>query len=400
MTPISVQVLRRSLVVAIVAALTLVLLVLAGPRRHADGLSSGAAPRPAAAKVLNYTPVTGAIFNRPLGSVADQRRIFTHVNNTIAAAPGGSTIRIAVFSFSEKATADRLIAAKARGVKVQLVFDDHTKYTQELRLQKALGKNANASSFAVFCHQSCRGTSGGNMHDKVFLFSQAGHAANVLMVGSDNLTGYNATRQWSDVYTIANDPAMYYTYAGFFDQMKYDRPSGGFYEPEINGYQTQFYPDAGTTEATDPLTLMLNGVTCTGAAAGTGAEGATLVRLSQHAWNGSRGVYLARHVVALRAAGCVVQVIYGVGTGSAVKSILSHGDVQLSPIRHPKARTHQKTFMVSGNYEGNPAAQVVFTGSHNWSNGALKRDDVMLRIDDPAAYQQYAANFDDIWNNG
>jgi phosphatidylserine/phosphatidylglycerophosphate/cardiolipin synthase-like enzyme len=398
-TPTLPYVVRRSLVVALVAGLALALLVVTGPRRSPDG-AGAAAPRPAAAKVLNYTPVTGAIFNRPIGTVADQRRIFTHVNNTIAAAPSGSTIRIAVFSFSEKATADRLVAAKARGVHVQLIFDDHTKYAQELRLQKALGRNANAASFARFCHQSCRGTSGGNMHDKVFLFSKAGHASNVLMVGSDNLTGYNATRQWSDVYTIANDPAMYYTYAGFFDQMKYDRPSGGFYEPEINGYQTQFYPDAGTTEATDPLTLMLNGVTCAGASPGTGVGGETLVRLSQHAWNGTRGIYLAKHVAALRAQGCVVQVIYGVGTGSTVKSILTKAGVQLSTIRHPKARTHQKTFMVSGNYEGNPAAQVVFTGSHNWSNGALKRDDVMLRIEDPAAYAQYAANFDDIWNHG
>jgi hypothetical protein len=389
----------RSLVVALVAALLLALFLLVAPGRHASRHRAGA-PLPAAAKVYSYTPVTGAIFNRPIGTAAEQRRIFTHVDNTIRSAPAGSTIRIAVFSFADVPTANVLLAAHKRGVKVQLVFDDHTKYAQEKRLQKTLGHNANAGSFAVFCHLSCRGTSGGNMHDKIFLFSKAGTASNITMVGSNNMTTYNATRQWSDVYTIANDPATYYTYAGFFDQMKYDKPSGTFYQADINGYRTQFYPYPGTNQSTDPLSKALAAITCTGAATGTGVDGSTLVRISQHAWNGSRGIYLAKKVVALRQSGCVVQVIYGVGTGSTVKSILTRGGVALSTIRHPKARTHQKTLLVSGVYDGDPAAQVVFTGSHNWSNGALRRDDVVLRIESPAAYAQYAANFTDIWNNG
>ena len=45
-------------------------------------------------------------------------------------------------------------------------------------------------------------------------------------------------------------------------------------------------------------------------------------------------------------------------------------------------------------------AQVVFTGSSNWSDGALKRDETVLRISDPVAYAQYTQNFEDIWNNG
>ncbi|NUR05598.1 MAG: hypothetical protein HOQ22_16000 [Nocardioidaceae bacterium] len=384
--------LLRSLCVAVVAALALTAFLVAGARPDRAA--------PAAATTSTYTPVTGATFNRPIGTNAQQRRIFTHVNSSVAASPPGSTIKIAVFSFSDKASADRLLAAKARGVHVQMIFDDHTKYAQELRLQRALGANREARSFAVFCHLSCRGTSGGNMHDKIFLFSKAGRASNVTMVGSNNMTGYNATRQWSDLYTIAGDPATYYTYAGFFDQMKYDKPSGGYYQPEINGYQSQFYPYAGSTRFTDPMYQALSAITCTGATGGTGVGGKTLVRLSQHAWNGSRGIYLADKVAALRRAGCVVQVIYGVGIGSQVKSILANAGVQLATVRHRSVRTHQKSLQVSGVFDGDTAAQVVYTGSHNWSNGALRRDDVLLRIEDPAAYAQYRANFDDIWKNG
>jgi hypothetical protein len=43
---------------------------------------------------------------------------------------------------------------------------------------------------------------------------------------------------------------------------------------------------------------------------------------------------------------------------------------------------------------------VVWTGSHNWSNGALKRDEVIFKITDQAAFDQYYANWQDIWANG
>jgi hypothetical protein len=384
--------LRRSLVVAVVAALALALLL-------ATGGPQGVRTTPTAATVGTYTPVTGAIFNRPIGTTAEQRRIFTHVNKTIDSSPAGSTIKMAVFSFSEKATADKLLTARKRGVNVQLVFDDHTIYTQEARLRAALGKNPNARSFVVYCHLSCRGT-GGNMHDKMFMFSKAGSAENITMVGSDNLTGYNAQKQWADVYTVANDPALYFTYSGVFDQLKWDRPmTKTFYQSDINGYQAQFYPYAAN-KALDPVYQALSQIACTGAAAGTGVNGATLVRISQHAWNGSRGIYLAQKVADLETQGCVVQVIYGVGMGTTVRSILARAGVALSAGHHRGIRTHQKTLLVSGSFDGDPGATVVYTGSHNWSNGALRRDETILRIEDPAAYAQYAANFDDVWTNG
>jgi phosphatidylserine/phosphatidylglycerophosphate/cardiolipin synthase-like enzyme len=384
-------------VVAAVAALALALLLATGSRGTSD---RAARPTPAAAAVGTYTPVTGAIFNRPVGTAAEQRRIFTHVNRTIDSAPAGSTIRIAVFSFSEKVTADKLLAAKRRGVNVQLVFDDHTISSQMKRLRAGLGKNPAARSFVVYCHLSCRGT-GGNMHDKIFTFSRAGSAENITMIGSNNMTAYNATRQWSDIYTIVNDPAMYFTVSGVFDQLKTDRARPrSYYQADIDGYEAQFYPYANATQYVDPLYLALSKVACTGAAPGTGVNGQTLVRLSQHAWNGNRGIYLARKVAELQSQGCVVQVVYGVGVGTTVRGILSKAGVQLRANTQPGIRTHQKILPVSGVYDGRPDAQVVFTGSSNWSDGALKRDETVLRISDPAAYAQYAQNFEDIWNNG
>jgi hypothetical protein len=389
--------LRRSLVVAAVAALALTLLLVTG----GPSSLSGGGTAPAAARAAGtYTPVTGAIFNRPVGTPTEQRQIFAHVNKTIDSAPYGSTIKIAVFSFSEKVTTDKLLAAKKRGVNVQLVFDDHTISSQMKRLRAALGKNPGYKSFVVYCHLSCRGT-GGNMHDKIFTFSKAGSAENITMIGSNNLTAYNATRQWSDIYTIANDPAMYFTVSGVFDQLKTDRArTRSYYQSDVNGYQAQFYPYATATQEIDPLYQALSSISCTGAAPGYGVNGQTLVRLSQHAWNGSRGIYLAQKVAELQTQGCVVQVVYGVGVGTTVKGMLTRAGVQLRANSKPGIRTHQKVLTISGVFNGKPDSTVVFTGSHNWSNGALKRDETILRVEDPNAYAQYAANFDDIWNNG
>jgi hypothetical protein len=394
---------RRSAVIALVAGLLLALFVTSGAHQPQT--------RVAAQRLGAYTPVTGAIFNSPVGSAAEQRAIFTHVNKTIDATPPGATIRFAVFSFSEQATADKLIAAYRRGVNVQLIFDDHVVYPQEARLRSVIGRSPNQRSFVVLCHKSCRGTSG-NMHDKVFLFSQAGSASNVVMVGSNNMTRHNAVDQWSDIYTVVGDPALYFTYSGVFEQMKYDRPMATPYiDANVNGYGPQFYPYPGVTQATDPLYQILSKVTCTGTTTETRTDEygnqtevevpvVTNLRISQHAWNGERGKYLARKVAELKTSGCDIGVIYGVGMGAAVKTILESAGIPMSKGKVKGVRTHQKTLLLSGIYDGDPDARIVWTGSHNWSDGALRRDEIIFKIEGQPTYDEYLTNWDDIWTNG
>lgn len=394
---------RRSAVIALVAGLFLAIFLATG--------GSQPQTRVAAQRLDSYTPVTGAIFNRPVGSPAEQRAIFTHVNRSIDATPPGATIRFAVFSFAEQATTDKLIAAYRRGVNVQLIFDDHVVYPQEAQLRSVIGRNPNLRSFVVLCHKSCRGTSG-NMHDKVFLFSQAGQASNVVMVGSNNMTRHNAVDQWSDIYTVVGDPALYFTYSGVFEQMKFDRPmTTPYIDADVDGYEPQFYPYPGVSQATDPLYQILSNVTCTGTTSETQTDQygntsevevpvTTSLRISQHAWNGERGKYLARKVAELEGAGCDIEVIYGVGMGAAVKTILDSAGVPTSKGRVKGVRTHQKTLLLSGVYAGDPDARIVWTGSHNWSDGALRRDEIIFKVQGQAAYDQYLANWNDIWAHG
>src|SRR5688500_6280406 len=109
---------RRGTVVALVAALAVAVLV----HRAPAGDGGAADVRAAARQDATYTPVTGAIFNRPVGTKYQQSAIFRHVNQSIDSAPSGSTIRMAVYSFAQASTADKLVKAYKRGVKVQLIF--------------------------------------------------------------------------------------------------------------------------------------------------------------------------------------------------------------------------------------------------------------------------------------
>ena len=361
--------------------------------------------QPVANQATSFTPRTGATFNNPRGNHDQQRRIFTQVNKTIDAVPRGGIIRVAVFSFTEKRTADALLRARARGVRVRIIFDNHKIYEQESRLRRELGKNPKARSFVLYCSHACRGK-GGDMHNKLFMFSSAGRARNISMVGSNNMTNHNAVDQWADVYTIANNRAMYSTYTNLFAQLKAGQASpraankSTFYRARHGRYTASFFPNPGVSRAQDPLMVALSRVSCNGANGGTGVKGHTLVRVLMHAWYDPRGVALANKLAALRGQGCKVQIIPGETMGKTIRKTLRDAKVEFAKIRHPAKRVHQKVLQISGHNGDDRSARLVFTGSHNWSSRSLNCDDNILRIDGRNAYRQYSRNFRYIWRNG
>ena len=178
---------------------------------------------PAARTLGNYSPQTGATFNDPTGGVWAKGRIINHIVKTINSTPPRSVIRMAVFSFAHPDVADALVAAYHRGVRIRLVFADENIYDPMRRLQRLLGSSPTGRSFAVICSDSCRGISG-QMHAKYFSFRRAGTSEFITMVGSVNLTRYNAERQWNDIYTSVGDRAFYNAFGRWFGQLKNDSP--------------------------------------------------------------------------------------------------------------------------------------------------------------------------------
>jgi hypothetical protein len=354
----------------------------------------------------DYLPPAGAKFNYPLGTRTQQRILFTHIIRSINSTTPGSNIRIAVFSFADPRTADALIAAYRRGVHVRLVFNSTSVYPSMKRVRDVIGTDTDASSFVVFCHQSCRGT-GGQMHAKYFSFNRVGSERDVTMVGSNNLTNHNSVAQWSDLYTVVNDKPYFLLYRHWFGQLKRDTPVVQPYETKSSGDDVVDFAPLKLSEEPDPILTAIKPMACeyTDGDVDPASTTPDKVRYSKiwiaaHAWNGTRGRRIAQAVAAKERAGCRVEVFYGIGMGGAVMDILRAADVAISPGRHQHVRTHEKLMIFQGTYAHVAGSSLAWTGSHNWSNRALGRDDLIVRISDPVVTAQYIAQYKWMWHHG
>lgn len=394
---------------AVVLAVLALLSPLTAPVLGWAAPSSGAprvAPLAPPAKIGHYVPPAGPNFNNPLGSPTQQRKLLQQVIRTVNSAPAGSTIRMAVFSFGDPQTADALLAAHARGVNVKLVFAGENVYPAMARLRNAIGTDTTTSSFVVICQNSCRGEKG-QMHAKYFSFSAAGSARWITMVGSVNLTQYNAQDQWNDLYTRVDDRAYFRAYGRWFGQLKDDEPVAKQYLHKATATTDIRMTPVDLGAVPDPIAEALSRIRCEVTMGELDPESPTpdevvptALYINTHAWNEERGKALARQVVGLRTQGCDVRVFYGTGLGAAVRAILENNGVELRQGEHQGIRTHQKVMIVDGAFGAELDTVRAWTGSQNWSDRAANRDDLIVQINDAAEAQRYVDRFLWMWDHG
>lgn len=349
-----------------------------------------------------FSPVEGARFNNPMGTSDQAFRLIRHLERMIDSVPPGAVIRVVTYSFDIESTADKLIEAYDRGVRVKVILNHHRNPPATRRLKQVLGTSIENPSFVVVCQEGCRGPRASAMHAKFFTFSTAGTARRVVVVGSTNLSNVNAARHWNDTYTIVGDDTLFLAYRRLFVQMKRDRPVADPYTVTDSGvFQAYFFPQPEATRETDVVYETLSNVRCTGATGGAGIDGRTVVRVSMFSWGGSRGLYLVSKLDQLADRGCVVQVNLGAPSRD-VMTALRASDIDVFDTRidtdadgRADKYVHNKYFIVSGVIGFDTSAQQVFTGSQNWRRFAMMYgDEVMLHISDPATYARYAAQFD------
>jgi len=386
-------------------------------------LASAALATPATASVAtarpkwspgHYTPGGGPRFNNPLGDKTARRTLLRHVNRTIMSVRGyrvrdprncptdparyPAEIKISLYSIADIAFVDRLIAANRRCISVQLLMNDHLDETTSpswSKLVHALGGNRKARSFAYRCTHSCRGNA--ILHSKFYLFSQAGKAHDVVMVGSSNMTTNASGVQWNDLYTVAGNRELYDQFRSMFRLMVPDRASNGPRIFRAGMYTSTFYPFSNATAATDRTMRALNSIHCTGATGGTGINGRTVLYVNMHAWHGTRGRYLAQKVRRMYDRGCYVRILYSF-MGRGTYDLLTRGTGSRMVARRtlfprPDGRvaakySHMKMFAASGNIGTDSSARVVWTGSMNFGD-TVRSDEVTLRIPSGSAYAAY-----------
>ncbi|KAB2810579.1 hypothetical protein F9L07_01005 [Pimelobacter simplex] len=391
-------------------------------------VASGAAPAPArdegspAAARAAWLPATGPVFNDPTGRPAQRRQVVKRVHQAIRHTPAGATIRVATYNVDRNDTADLLLQARARGVAVQIVVNDNLVNPVIKRLQRRLGRNPARSSFLVICKAACRnGSRTGNLHMKVYAFSQSGAARSVMINSSSNLGRAAANGQWNDAITVYGDDALFASWVAVFDQLKRDRPAAPRYVTyQSDTLRADFQRPFGTgprgrvvvARSGDPQLRRLRQVGCR-PPAGYGVGGRSVVRVNMYAWYGARGERLARELASMRREGCQVSVI-GAVVSAPVVSILRGAGI---PVRAAdwdwgekpatsgdeivfgsRCYSHLKYVTVDGLFRGR-GTRVVWTGSENWSAPGLSSDEVTFEIHDAAAVRAYDAQWWRMWRS-
>jgi hypothetical protein len=364
-----------------------------------------------------WAPPGGPVFNNPWGTYAAKWRIVNTIQQAVRNAPRGSTITMSMFLMDGKNSADALINARNRGVHVQLVFDgDDGRSAMARRMARVFNKDNRPNqpiparwgadqSFVVFCKGSCRGgsASSNNNHTKFYTFSQTGEARNVVMVSSSNLNAGGAVRGFNDMWIAKGKPKMYTDYAMIHREMSRDVPVGNRYRELRDGNLiSRFYPKP---KGGDPVMADLNKVRCRGANGGAGRNGRTAVNVDMFAWNGDRGLAIARKLIRLDRDGCDVSIIYG-APSKQIRLLLSgsarRGGVKLWDSRVDRngdgtydVRTHGKYVLINGSYGGDRSSWRVHTGSQNWGRGTLRGgDENTLTVVSRAAYGRYIKHWD------
>lgn len=388
-------------------------------------LATGLALAPAA-NAKRYVPPKGGLFNIPVGAMPQKYIIERHVLDAIKHSKKGSRIRIAAYSLDRMPFADALIAAKKRGVKVQVLLNDHPpiRWAPQRKMQKYLGTNRKKKNFVWRCNSGCRSqkTDYNNLHSKFYLFSKTGKAKHVVMLGSYNMTMNAVKWQWNDLWTGINKKYLYQQYVKLFNDMRHDynkrQPTYNFCNRPVEPCSedtakvfTRVFPIV-VKPAKDPVTEVLHNVTCVYTDE-TGAEQRTKLNISMHTMRGKRGERLADVIRGKFAQGCDVRLNFGI-MGFNVKQKLGQPTARgrlplrstgfdLDGVRDAdglltiERYTHQKYLTIDGMYRGKSNAHYVYTGSSNWSSLGLPQDEIMVAIRSESAVRQWTKNFNLMW---
>jgi phosphatidylserine/phosphatidylglycerophosphate/cardiolipin synthase-like enzyme len=419
------------------------------PSAHADGggsepatANAAAVAQPAAQPVgqtagkgkhKRWKAYKGAFFNNPHVN-ADRFKIERRIIETLRHVPKGETVRIAAYSFDREPMADALIAAHKRGVKIQMLLNDHQDTHAMKRVRAVLGTNRSAKSFIYKCKEGCRTFADQyrNLHSKFYMFTKAGKSHDVMAIGSHNMTRNAIYHQWNDAYFLSGNKPLFDQFTAVFKDMKKDydtkqppmyfcgTPQGAQCNDSVDKYTSWIFPKTSTPKS-DVVLDMLNKIQCL-TPDGAGGQTRTHLALSMHTMRGARGDYLASAIRQKWAEGCDFRVSYGL-IGFHTKQILGASTARgRIPLRstgldyHPDDDfdlnhdgeddvildyyTHQKYFVIQGNYNGNPNTNMVLTGSSNWASLGTAEDEVFFTIQGKKNAARYLKNFNSFWNNG
>ncbi|MFF7470091.1 phospholipase D-like domain-containing protein [Streptomyces sp. NPDC008092] len=378
---------RSSLRHALAVAVTLIAVLVASAN------AAPAAEEPAAAAIT-----TGAVFNDPQGTAAEQQAIVSHVKSLVRQAPAEARVRIALYVVTDMDFVNELIAASARGVHVRIVLDSTDQNDPAYaRLVSALGGDRAANSWVKRCaNRACVGNAGTpRMHNKFFLFSRAGDGDDVVVQSSANLTAHNTQDYWNNAVTVVGNTGLYTAYVDYFADLAAspDRETDDYYRMTTSGdVKSYFFPRAGSGDSTDTVVEILDNVTCEGNTTVGTPTGRTVIRIG--AWDLTREG-IAKKLRSLADENCWIDVVYRHMSSGSAADLSGHDRIKLYELNQADGDLiHSKYLLVEGTYASQKDTKWVFTGSPNYDESSLREnDEALLRIKSAGIHDQYKNNF-------
>jgi len=369
----------------------------------------------------------GSFFSYPNRTYGEKIAIRNRVLNTINSTWGWYTtdpvvtpltrwkhgsIKMTTWSFGDATLKNALIAARNRGVSVQVVaaasINNDGLHPEWPSLRSAIGtsvSNDPDASFATQCSGACRGP-GGAAHSKYFLFEDvgSGHHRNITVQTSMNLTSFAYNGQWNQA-TVMSNADVYSDFLRVFD-LSANKRQGGYlrYSSGSNIYNI-FFP--GGSQSRDPILNALNQVRCKGATSG-GVNGRTRIRLINYAIYQTRGNAIAKKLRSLWNYGCNVRIIYSISSRPVLSILRSRSGRGAIPMKQSVIKNgrgeivkynHSKWLAISGYYAGRSRGTwTVVPGSANLADLSYGSDEQHQQIFSYSWTKPYFGTFDKTWS--
>ncbi|MFI6481766.1 phosphatidylserine/phosphatidylglycerophosphate/cardiolipin synthase family protein [Nonomuraea sp. NPDC050663] len=346
------------------------------------------------------TPSLDVLFSRPSVSGVADPALQIELIELIGRAVPGSTLDMATYVLHDVAVRDAVLAAHARGVVVRVVAEGsepNQAYLDDLAAVLPPGN-------VVRCANGCNGpvTAQDVSHHKFFVFGELDDGRrDVVVQSSQNLDRSFGLNQ--NMLISSGDAALADGYRQVFESLAgqvvtaYQAPftSGdgrvtAWMQPRDTAYDEQAYGSP------DLIAAMIEDVACPGS-----------IRIVHSQFATDRPLVIDA-LVAKRQAGCTVQVMVPEGnqTVPVAQRLAAHGIVvhtfRPGGCHDPAGGScanggvHSKILLVDGPSKaaGGAVRRYVYTGSHNLNKGSLiASDDSVVRVDDPAIYAAYDADY-------
>lgn len=374
-----------------------------------------------------------AFFAVPLANGTGDSKLEDKVVELIGQAPKGSHIRVALYHFTHTRPARALVDASKRGVLVDVILDRQANETgagetlaptepgvlpddgddgddeadsleeaapdDDLTTAAASGLNSAVeilrtglpSGSLIFCTRGDGSCQGNHInHNKMYLFSSLSTGDKTVVVQSSaNLTTF---KLHNNLIVSRNDKALYDGYVKTWNALKARKQNLDFYR-SISGAHTiaYFYPRAEG----DTILSVLGNVKC---------ASTSKIRVAMAFFTDGRTA-IADKLVSLKKAGCDVQVVMRkAGENSSAKIIKKLVDGKVKVGLYPDAKgsnIHSKYLLIDSKYDtkgkGFVARKLVWTGSHNYTGGALRNnDETLIRVDNAAIFDAFMRNWNTI----